>query len=202
MEFKTIKEYARAETVERKSRFIAEAQPVETEEAARAFIEERKVLFNDATHVCFAYVLGAGGENFRSYDAGEPGGTAGAPILNAIKKGNLTGVVLTVTRYFGGIKLGMGGLSAAYAKSAVSVLECTETVIKKLCSVFNAVCSYADFEALKYSLRATPHSIISVDYAQEVSALIAVQKEFKNALAVAAAGKFAVTEIKEGYIVL
>ena len=101
-----------------KSRFITHIRHVETEEEARAFIQAMKKQYFDARHNCSAYVLGERADKQKSNDDGEPGGTAGNPILEAIKKNALTDVVIVVTRYFGGIKLGAGGLIRAYGHRA------------------------------------------------------------------------------------
>ena len=106
-----------------KSRFITHIRHVETEEEARNFIQAMKKQYFDARHNCSAYVLGERADKQKSNDDGEPGGTAGNPILEAIKKNALTDVVIVVTRYFGGIKLGAGGLIRAYGPAAVLGIE-------------------------------------------------------------------------------
>ena len=106
-----------------KSRFITHIRHVETEEEARSFIQAMKKQYFDARHNCSAYVLGERADKQKSNDDGEPGGTAGNPILEAIKKNELTDVVIVVTRYFGGIKLGAGGLIRAYGHAAVLGIE-------------------------------------------------------------------------------
>ena len=114
-----------------KSKFITHICHVETEEAARAFIQSMKKRYFDARHNCSAWVLGELADKQKSNDDGEPGGTAGNPILEALKKNGLTNIVVVVTRYFGGIKLGAGGLIRAYGHAAVlglneaSILEMT-----------------------------------------------------------------------------
>ena len=114
-----------------KSKFITHICHVETEEAARAFIQSMKKRYFDASHNCSAWVLGELADKQKSNDDGEPGGTAGNPILEAIRKNGLTNIVVVVTRYFGGIKLGAGGLIRAYGHAAVlglneaSILEMT-----------------------------------------------------------------------------
>jgi len=108
----------------RDSRFIGFAMPADTEEEARDGIAVVAREHPDATHCCYAYRLGAGdGAVERSSDAGEPGGTAGAPILSAIQGRKLTNVAVAVVRYFGGTKLGVGGLSRAYREAARAALE-------------------------------------------------------------------------------
>lgn len=107
-----------AEYEVKRSRFIAHVKHVETEETAREFVMSVKKKYFDATHNCSAWVLGELGDRQKSNDDGEPGGTAGNPILDAIKKNALTNVAVVVTRYFGGIKLGAGGLIRAYSHTA------------------------------------------------------------------------------------
>ncbi len=113
----------RIEYIIDKSRFIATACPCETEEEAQAFIARIQKEFWDATHNCTAYALGPNQEQQRSSDNGEPSGTAGKPILEVLKKMKITNTAIVVTRYFGGIKLGAGGLIRAYSHSAAEVLH-------------------------------------------------------------------------------
>ena len=121
--FTTIETNGKAEYEIQRSRFIAEAVHAATEEDARAFLLSCKKKYYDARHNPSAWVLGAGGEKQKSNDDGEPGGTAGNPILEAIKKRGLTDTLVVVTRYFGGIKLGAGGLIRAYGHAAHLALE-------------------------------------------------------------------------------
>lgn len=116
--YRTIHGYGEAETIINKSRFIGYAMPVESEEDALEFIDKLKTKHRDATHNVYAYVLGKDSNIQRFSDDGEPTGTAGIPVLEVIKKENLRNVVVVVTRYFGGIKLGAGGLIRAYTKGA------------------------------------------------------------------------------------
>lgn len=129
--FLTIASAATAELSIKHSKFIAHAGPVDSRERAEAFVANLSEQFADATHNCFAYKIGPG-ENaiFRFSDAGEPSGTAGRPILQAIETRKLTNVVVVVTRYFGGTKLGTGGLVRAYSAAALAALE-NATILKK-----------------------------------------------------------------------
>ncbi|OAM96574.1 uncharacterized protein, YigZ family [Pelosinus fermentans] len=119
----TVSGYGEAEIEIQKSRFIVYVQRAEQEEAAVAFIEQIKKKHWNATHNCSAYVIGGNDQWQKADDAGEPSGTAGKPILEIIKKNQLKDTVIVVTRYFGGIKLGAGGLIRAYGKSASAGLK-------------------------------------------------------------------------------
>jgi uncharacterized YigZ family protein len=130
-EYLTTRSLARAKTKVEGSIFIATAIPVNSEEEAKGSIREISGKFFDATHNCFAFrIKSAGGESERFSDAGEPRGTAGMPILSAIQSENLCNVLVVVTRYFGGVKLGTGGLSRAYRQSAQSALQRAEKVTR------------------------------------------------------------------------
>ncbi|WP_214628529.1 YigZ family protein [Paenibacillus agaridevorans] len=126
--YKTVRQEAGKEIVIKKSRFIGYAKPVETEEEAVAFIDEIKRLHRQATHNCSAYVVGERDQHQKASDDGEPSGTAGKPILEVIKNKGLKNVVVVVTRYFGGIMLGAGGLVRAYTDGAVAGIEAAEEI--------------------------------------------------------------------------
>lgn len=121
--YKTIYKYGEAEIIINKSRFIGYSMPIESEEEALEFIEKIKTKHRDATHNVYAYVLGKDSNTQRFSDDGEPSGTAGIPALEVIKKEDLRNVVVVITRYFGGVKLGGGGLIRAYTKGAKIGLE-------------------------------------------------------------------------------
>lgn len=132
--YKTTAENGTASYEIQKSRFIAYTSHVETEAEARDFVAGIKKKHFDARHNCSAWVLGADSSQQKSNDDGEPGGTAGNPILEAIKQHGLTNVVVVVTRYFGGIKLGAGGLIRAYSHTASLGLEATPCLeVKPFC---------------------------------------------------------------------
>lgn len=130
--YKTIKQLGKHETVIKKSRFIGHAMPVETEEEAAAFIESVKKEHWNATHNCSAYVIGERDQIQKALDDGEPSGTAGKPILEVIKQQGLKNVCVVVTRYFGGILLGAGGLIRAYTEGAVIGIRAAEPVFRVL----------------------------------------------------------------------
>ncbi|MBD2867753.1 YigZ family protein [Paenibacillus arenilitoris] len=130
--YATVRQRAEAEIVIKKSRFIGHAKPVETEEEAIAFIAEIKQLHKQATHNCSAYVVGERDQFQKASDDGEPSGTAGKPILEVIKHKGLKNVAVVVTRYFGGIMLGAGGLVRAYTDGAVAGLEAAGEIVNAL----------------------------------------------------------------------
>lgn len=126
--YRTIFKYGEDEIIINKSRFIGYARPINNEEEALKFIEEINSKHRDATHNVYAYVVGMDSKIQRFSDDGEPSGTAGIPVLEVIKKEDLRNVVVVVTRYFGGIKLGAGGLIRAYTKGAKIALEAGQIV--------------------------------------------------------------------------
>lgn len=130
--YKSIHKYGRDEIIINKSRFIGTAMPVDSEEQAIEFIESIRKEYKDATHNCYAYVIGENKNIQRYADAGEPSGTAGMPILNVINQESLVNVAVVVTRYFGGIMLGAGGLVRAYTKGCKIALESGIIVDKSL----------------------------------------------------------------------
>lgn len=130
--YKTVRQQASAEIVIKKSRFIGYAKPVESEEEAIAFINEIKQLHKQATHNCSAYLIGERDQFQKASDDGEPSGTAGKPILEVIKHKGLKNVAVVVTRYFGGIMLGAGGLVRAYTDGAVAGIEAADEIVKVL----------------------------------------------------------------------
>ncbi len=128
--FTTIAGETGAVFTEKRSKFIAAALPVRTVEEVKAHLEIFQKKYYDARHVCYAYMLGAERKDFRANDNGEPSGTAGKPILGQINSRGLTDVLVVVVRYFGGIKLGTGGLIVAYRTAAAMALDEAETVEK------------------------------------------------------------------------
>lgn len=124
--YKTITGIAEGLFTEKRSKFIAYAVPVRTVEEVKEQVEKFRKQYYDARHVCWAYMLGHERKNFRANDDGEPSGTAGKPILGQINSNELTNILVVVIRYFGGIKLGTGGLIVAYKAAAAEVLAVAE----------------------------------------------------------------------------
>lgn len=142
--YRTIAVEAKDEFVEKRSRFIGHVKPVTTEEEAQAFIAARKKEFWDATHNVWAYVLD-GGRIRRYSDDGEPQGTAGIPTLDVLLKSDVTDCVVVVTRYFGGVLLGAGGLVRAYSHGASLALAAGGIIERRLCDELAVTCDYAQY---------------------------------------------------------
>lgn len=150
-EYKTVKLKTKDSFTEKKSEFIGYISPVSNEEDAIAFINEIKTKHKDATHNVYAYIL-QGTEIARFSDDGEPQGTAGMPILEVIKREGLTGVCIVVTRYFGGILLGAGGLVRAYAKGAKIAIDKAGICTFVPFTEFTLKCDYSDYEKIRRDL--------------------------------------------------
>lgn len=152
-----------------KSRFISYINRVVTEEEALAFIETIRKRHWDATHNCSAYVIGDNDQHQKSSDDGEPSGTAGKPILEVIKKMNLKDTVVVVTRYFGGIKLGAGGLVRAYGKSAAAGLEAAGIIERQLHTLIAVQIEYSLLGTVENNLRNHHYLITDKQFAAAVT---------------------------------
>ena len=152
-----------------KSKFLAHVSHVETEEAARDFVQMIRKKYFDATHNCSAWVLGERGDKQKSNDDGEPGGTAGNPILEAIKKNALTNCAIVVTRYFGGIKLGAGGLIRAYSHTAALGLAAAKIVQITLFKKISLTLEYNFLATVENYLRNKKIRVANSDYADVVT---------------------------------
>lgn len=143
-EYKTIKQQAQAQFTEKKSEFIGYVCPVQTENEAIAFIESIKSMHRRAKHNVYAYSLRE--NNITRYsDDGEPQGTAGVPVLDMMRKSNITNTAIVVTRYFGGVLLGTGGLVRAYSQAAKLALENGQIITMRYFSEVDVVCDYSAF---------------------------------------------------------
>ncbi len=172
-----------SETVINKSRFIVCASPVRTEEEARTFIADIRHTYPDSTHVCTAYVISSP-DIQRSSDNGEPAGTAGIPILEAIKNSGLTDTCVAVVRYFGGIKLGTGGLVRAYGGCTRDLLSGSPHVTDKEVSVYSITYPYSMSGTLEGWVRRS-FEIIDIMYDEQVTCIFsgedpAIPEQVKN----------------------
>ena len=177
--FYTIKqEKIEEEITEKKSKFIATMCYVKSEEEAQNVVKELKKQYFDARHNCFAYrVIEEGKIIERFSDDGEPSGTAGMPMLNILAKNNICNVVVVVTRYFGGILLGTGGLVRAYSEATQKALKTAELVSEVWGLEAEIEVSYNNLEMLKYYCKKNDISIIDLIYENNVKAIIEVTKE-------------------------
>ena len=152
-----------------KSKFLAHVKHVETEEAARGFLQMIRKKYFDATHNCSAWVLGERGDKQKSNDDGEPGGTAGNPILETIKKNDLTNCAVVVTRYFGGIKLGAGGLIRAYSHTAAAGIANSKIVRMTTFRKISLTLEYNFLATVENYLRNKKIRVLNTDYADVVT---------------------------------
>ena len=167
MEYKTVKHSASDEFTEKRSRFIGYVRPVQTAEEATAFVAEIQKKHWDAKHNVYAYILRDG--NVKRYsDDGEPQGTAGVPTLDVLEKSGVTDVAVVVTRYFGGILLGGGGLVRAYSHAAHLALAAGEIITMGLCSILTLSVDYPFYAKLLPFLEKTAAKILDTDFSEKV----------------------------------
>lgn len=178
--YKTIHNIGKDEIIINRSRFIGYAKPIENEGEALAFIEEIKTLHKDATHNVYAYVVGDDNNIQRYSDDGEPSGTAGIPVLEVIKKEDLRNVVVVVTRYFGGIKLGTGGLIRAYTKGAKIGLEAGNIIEKVLFRKVKIRLDYTLYGKVENYLKTNGIIMIDTIYDDAVNLLVYADYEDYN----------------------
>lgn len=159
-------DFGEDEFTEKKSRFIGRVWPVESEEEALEKIQAMKKQHYDATHNCWAYIIKDGAVRFS--DDGEPGGTAGMPMLQVLQREGLYNVVCVVTRYFGGILLGAGGLVRAYTKGAKIAVDAAGKSVKRVWTVLYVPCPYSFYERVKLEVAAYGGIIRTTDFGSEV----------------------------------
>ena len=164
-----------AEFVEKRSSFLGHVRLVETEDEARAFIAEMKKKYHDARHNCWCYIIKDGPERYS--DDGEPQGTAGIPMLEVMRREGVTNIVCVVTRYFGGILLGAGGLLRAYTKSAKDALDAAGISVVRRWVEADVPCSYSQMEKLKVELMGCGALIGDVEYGASVIIKILMPEE-------------------------
>lgn len=182
MEFRTIKEDGQVQEEIKKSRFICHIKRVTTENEARNFIQAVKKEHYKATHNCSAFILGERSEMKRSSDDGEPSGTAGVPMLGVLENHQLTNVCAVVTRYFGGTKLGAGGLIRAYSSSvALAIKEIGIVHIKEQLGLRIAL-SYSQYQELPNFLKANHLQEQDTSFTEQVQTTIFVDKDDKDSI--------------------
>ena len=194
-------EYGEDEFIEKKSRFIGRIWPVETEEEALARIQEMKKKHYDATHNCWAYIIRDGAVRFS--DDGEPGGTAGMPMLQVLQREGLFNAVCVVTRYFGGILLGAGGLVRAYTRGAKIAVDAAGKSMKRVWTVLYVPCPYSFYERVRLEAEAFGGIVRKADFGAEVELELlfpeAKTQEFLDRLTDMTAGTVESMEIGQEY---
>ncbi|NOX38805.1 MAG: YigZ family protein [Calditrichaeota bacterium] len=181
----------------KRSVFIGTIAPAHTKEEAEAFIQQIRRTFHDATHNCYAYRIDP--STFRYSDDGEPSGTAGRPILTILEKFQLVRAVLVVTRYFGGIKLGTGGLSRAYARCAEETVRGASVQPVVFFQQLRFRCDYPFIRQLHHLLHQFGGHLVEADYREDVEVTVEIPQEqleaFRGELSARAGGKIAFQEV-------
>lgn len=181
-EYRSIKAASTAVMKVEGSKFIAGAFPVEGQSQAEASLAKVRKEYFDATHHCFAYALGSEGKEFRYSDDGEPSGTGGVKILAAIQSRNLSDILVVVTRYFGGTKLGTGGLGRAYFESAGQALSGAEVIQKLVTEELEMTFPYDETSKVMNALSHLKAKIIDTIYDDDVTLRVSVRKSSEKSL--------------------
>lgn len=172
--YKTVYEGKEGEIVEKKSRFIATVRSVESEEEALSFIEEMRKKYWDARHNCYAWVLGKDSGNVKASDDGEPSGTAGRPILDVLTGAGLTDTCIVVTRYFGGVLLGTGGLVRAYTQASRDGIGKSVLIEKENGVLLDIVADYTDAGKIQYLIGQEKIHTVESDFSDVVRIRVVV----------------------------
>jgi len=173
----TVKQAGEFEIIIQKSRFIAHVQRTESEIEAQEFIQMLKKKYWDASHNCSAYLIGEHDQIQKANDDGEPSGTAGVPILEVLKKRKVKDTVVVVTRYFGGIKLGAGGLIRAYGKATSEGLDAVGIVERRLMRVCHVNIDYSWLGKIENELRSSTYILKTIQYQENVEIEVFVEEE-------------------------
>ena len=179
--FKTVQQASNALLIEKKSKFIASVSPVSCEEEALSFLKSIKTQYPDASHHVYAYIID---ENniFRYSDDGEPGGTAGMPVLDTIRKENIVDVIVVVTRYFGGTLLGTGGLVRAYTAAAQKGINAAGVINRALCNIILICADYTLVGKIQYKIAADNLILTDTLYENDVKFFVCCLPENTNKL--------------------
>ena len=202
-QYNTIYEGGEGEIIEKKSRFIATVRLVKTEEEALSFIEEMRKKYWNATHNCYAYVIGERKETMRCSDDGEPSGTAGKPMLDVLLGEDLYNTAVVVTRYFGGTLLGTGGLVRANSKAVQEGLACSRIITKHHGILLEIGTDYNGVGKLQYLFGQRGIPITDSRYTEDVKLQVLVPKSEENAVkkavTEATSARASITDLKELY---
>ena len=167
--FKTLRLAASDEFIIHKSRFIGSASPAQTEEEALAFQQPIRMKHKDATHNCYAYVIGRNAGVMRYSDDGEPGGTAGLPMMEVLKAQGVVNCCVVVTRYFGGVLLGAGGLVRAYTQGCAAALKAAQVVVMEPSRRYLCEVGYPLWDRVQHTLRALPVQLLGSEFTTAVT---------------------------------
>lgn len=174
---KTIEENSQAEIVEKKSKFIANLYHINSKKEAEEIINKTKSKYKDARHNCFAFSVYEGEQKYtKSSDDGEPSGTAGIPILNVIEKNKLTNILIIVTRYFGGILLGTGGLTRAYSGAALAAIKNSKIITEQMGILVEVELDYQNSEDFKFYCNYNKINIDKIEYKENVLITIEISE--------------------------
>ncbi len=173
-DYYTVKEYGESELIIQKSRFLTYVLRAETEDEAIEFIQDIKKKHPNASHNCSAYMIGEHNTIQKANDDGEPTGTAGVPMLEVLKKQGLKDTVIVVTRYFGGVKLGGGGLIRAYGRATSEGITATGTVKRKLHHLMKVTIDYTWLGKVENEVRQSPYPLKEISYADGVNLFVYV----------------------------
>ncbi|SES72118.1 uncharacterized protein, YigZ family [Salinibacillus kushneri] len=202
----TIKEEGSHEIIIQKSRFIGYVKRTESEQDAQAFIQQIKKKHHDATHNCSAYMIGENNQVQKAHDDGEPSGTAGVPMLEVLKKKDLKDTTVVVTRYFGGIKLGAGGLIRAYSNATSEAIDDVGVVIRQLMKQIKVTADYTLLGKLENQLRSSPYLLKDIEYLEKVTLNVYVksgeEEEFSDWIINLTSNQVDITEGEESYMEL
>ena len=179
--YKTVYVGGTDELIEKKSRFIATVRPVENEEQALSFIEEMRKKYWDARHNCYAYTTGLNRENTRASDDGEPSQTAGRPMLDVLLGADLYNTAVVVTRYFGGVLLGTGGLVRAYSGAAAKGIEASTVIEKIFGASLEISTDYNGYGKLQYLAAQNDYAVLGTEFGQDVKMRLLVSLDQENA---------------------
>lgn len=200
----TVKQAGSHEIIIQKSRFIGYVQRVKTEEEAQNFIQQIKKKHYDATHNCSAYIIGDRDQIQKANDDGEPSGTAGIPMLEVLKRMSLKNTAVVVTRYFGGIKLGAGGLIRAYSTTTSETIKKIGIVKGQLMQGFSLTLNYPLLGKVENALHASTYIVDNINYSENVELIVYVNinevEQFKKEMVNLTNDQIDIKEIDQKYI--
>lgn len=202
--YKTVLKRGDDEVIINKSRFIGHAAPCATEEDALGFIAEMRDKYRDASHNCYAYVLGQNKGVMRYSDDGEPGGTAGLPMMEVLKKSDVTDLCVVVTRYFGGVLLGAGGLVRAYTQGAVIALDAAGIAVMHPSQTYLISIDYNQLGRLEHWIKDTEYRLEDREFAADITCQITIREaqaeQFAREIASLFDGKYEPVLIEERFM--